>query len=160
MSEKTGTPEEPTAHTSHTEHNNEPVPNPWDDVMRDFKSLGESIAKAVQDALKDERHKESLNEMRAGVEDVADKFSKSMDETRGEVKTEVKKAVGEVKEIGSKVYKDSKPIIVSALETLNDGLQNIIEHLKEENVVVETTPQGAESTTTTAEDTPEAPKEA
>ena len=68
-----------------------------------------------------------------------------MNETRTEMKSEMKKAVGEVKEIGSKVYKDSKPVIVSALQTLNDGLQNIIEHLQEENVVAESTPKSDET---------------
>lgn len=118
--------------TAENESTTQATSNPWDDVLRDFQSLGESIVSAVQTAINDDKHKETVQEMKSNVEDIADQFSQSVTEARGEVKTEVKKAVGDMKDMGSKVYQDAKPVITTALQTLNDGIQNLIEHLQDE----------------------------
>jgi len=110
--------------------------NPWDDILKDFQSLGQNISKAVQEAVHDEKYKESLKDLRQGLENTVNQVAKSIDEAvkspqAEEVKVEVKKAVGEVKEAGSKAYSDTKPFLITALQTLNDGIQKLIDRLQE-----------------------------
>ncbi len=109
--------------------------SPWDEVIKDFQSLGQSISQAVHDAVQDEKYKESLRELRQGLENVASQVSESIDEAvkstpTDEVKTGVQKAVDDVKDLGEKIYDDSKPHIVSALQSLSDGLQKMIDRLQ------------------------------
>jgi len=46
------------------------------------------------------------------------------------VKSEVKKAASEVKDVGGKVYSDTKPFLASTLKTINEGIQGIIERME------------------------------
>lgn len=118
-----------------TQTTSEPEHNPWDDVLKDFQSLGQSITTVVQDALHDEKYKETLKELRHGLENTANQVAKSIDEAvkssqTEEVKAGVKKATEDVKEVGDKVYSDTKPHLINALQSLNQGIQKLIDRLQ------------------------------
>jgi len=128
------------AESEKTETGQKAAHNPWDDVIHDFQALGESITRAIQGAVQDERSKKPLNEVKQGLENVADQVTKSVNEAAQSarsqarsqnIKTEVRKAVDEVKDMGDKVYSESKPILVNALATLGEGIQMLIERLED-----------------------------
>jgi uncharacterized protein YjbJ (UPF0337 family) len=106
--------------------------NPWTSVAGDFQSLGKSIADAIKNTFQDDRYKEQLTELRTGLQNMTEQVASAVDETikSSNVKSEVKKAAGEVKEAGGKVYSDTKPFLTGALKTLNEGIQSIIDRLE------------------------------
>lgn len=119
-----------------TSSSSEGAPDPWDDVVRDFQSLGQSISRAIQDVVHDEGHKESLKELRQGLENVADQVAQSINEaTRSSeaerMKSGVQRAVDDVRDLGSKVYRDTRPVLITALESLSAGLQRMVDRLQE-----------------------------
>ncbi len=139
-----------------TQTTSEPEPNPWDDVLKDFQSLGQSITKAVQDALHEEKYKESLKEIRYDLESTANQVAKSIDEAvkasqTEEVKAGVKKAAEDVKEAGDKVYSDTKPHLINALQSLDQGIQKLIDRLQEAQAEPSAAKADAETTSTEEE---------
>jgi len=109
--------------------------NQWETILKDFQVLGENIAENIKNAWQDENTQKQFSDLRTGLQTVVDQVSDAIDEARQaatseEVKTEVKKAAGEVKELGAKVYTDTKPHLVNTLKTLSDGLQGIISRLE------------------------------
>ena len=113
--------------TSTAQDAQEPQKNeqsPWNSVASDFQSLGKSIADAIKNTFQDDRYKEQLTELRTGLQNMTEQVANAVDETiksstTENVKSEVKKAAGEVKEVGGKVYSDTKPFLAGALKTLN-----------------------------------------
>ena len=127
---------DPKPQAEETETKQETPPSPWDAVIKDFQSLGQSITEAVQEAVQDEKHKESLNELRQGLEGVANQVAKSVEDAAHsaqaeQVKSGVQRAVGDVRAMGGKVYSDTKPALINALEGLSAGIQKMIERLQE-----------------------------
>jgi len=124
--------------TNTTQDPQEPQQNdqsPWTSVAGDFQSLGKSVADAIKNTFQDDRYKEQLTELRAGLQNMTEQVASAVDETlksptTENVKSEVKKAAGEVKEVGGKVYSDTKPFLTGALKTLNEGIQSIIDRLE------------------------------
>lgn len=141
--------------TEETKTTSEPEHNPWDDVLKDFQSLGQSITEAVQDALHEEKYKESLKELRHGLENTANQVAKSIDEAiqssqTEEAKASVKKAAEDVKGVGDRVYSDTKPHLINALQSLNQGIQKLIDRLQA--VQAESTATKADAETTSTEE--------
>jgi len=130
MSDPQNQPEEKNAaqNTEESQKNEHP---PWSSVANDFQSLGKSIADAIKNTFQDDRYKEQLTELRTGLQNMTEQVASAVDETikSSNVKSEVKKAAGEVKEAGGKVYSDTKPFLTGALKTLNEGIQSIIDRL-------------------------------
>jgi hypothetical protein len=129
MTEETKSSPEPEA-------TQQPGSSPWDDVIKDFQSLGQSISNAVQSAVSDDKNKEALHELRTGLEKAANQVAQSIDEAAhsaqaDQVKTGVKKAVDDVRGFSDKVYTDTKPALITALESLNSGIQKMIDRLQE-----------------------------
>ena len=125
-----------TEETTNAEDTQETKADPWDDVIRDFQSLGDSIAKAVHDAINDERHKQPLHEMKEGMEKAADQVTKAIDDaTKSEhaanLRANMQKAAEDAKQFSDKMAADTKPIIVTALETLNKGIEVVIDRLQD-----------------------------
>jgi uncharacterized protein YjbJ (UPF0337 family) len=125
QSEDTTTPQDP-------QEPQQTDQTPWTSVASDFQSLGKSIADAIKNTFQDDKYKEQLTELRTGLQNMTEQVASAVDETikSSNVKSEVKKAAGEVKEVGGKVYSDTKPFLTGALKTLNEGIQSIINRLE------------------------------
>lgn len=111
------------------------TPNQWDAIAKDFQALGQSISDAVKGALQDENYKQQLADLGTGMHKMADQVTKAVDEAikspaAAEAKTEVKRAAGEVKDLGGKVYADTKPHLINILQTVGEGIQTMIDHLE------------------------------
>ena len=110
--------------------------NPWEDVVRDFQSLGQNIANAINSSLNEERTRERLRDLQENLDAVSNQVADSIDEAIKSppvesAKTEVKKAVDEAREFGTKTYGEAKPHLINVLESLNHGIQKIIDRLQE-----------------------------
>lgn len=137
---------DPNATSGRTTSDQQKGANPWDDVLRDFQSLGQNIARAAQTTLQGEKGADRLQEIRRGVEQMADEVARNIDEAarttqKDQVKQEVRKAAAEVKDLGDKVYTDTKPYLLGALRSLNEGLQKIISSLEKTESKTETPPK-------------------
>lgn len=111
--------------------------NPWNSLGDEFQALGQSIAVSIKEAWHDEKNQQHLEGLQHGLQNMANRVSKAVDETvnspkTDEVKTEVKKASGELKDLGGKVYTDSRPHLIKALKTMEEGLQSLIGRLEKE----------------------------
>lgn len=118
-----------------TPQSEEPTGDQWDSITKDFQALGQSIADAVKGAWQDENYRQQLKDLGAGLQTMANQVVQVVDEAikspvAEEAKTEVKRAAVEVKDLGGKVYADSKPHLLSALKKVGEGLQTIITNLE------------------------------
>jgi hypothetical protein len=126
--QQTGEAEEQTSQQAHA--------NPWEDVVRDFQSLGQNIANAINSSLNEDRTRERLRDLQANLDAVSNQVADSIDEAFKSppvesAKTEVKKAVDEARDFGTKTYGEAKPHLINVLESLNHGIQTIIDRLQE-----------------------------
>jgi hypothetical protein len=110
--------------------------NPWENVVRDFQSLGRNIASAVQSTIEEERTKERLKDLQTNIETMSNQVTKAIDEAAkspkvSSLKSEAQKAVDEARVFGTKAYGEAKPHLNTAMESQNQGIQKIIERLHE-----------------------------
>jgi hypothetical protein len=136
--------------TEETTTSQEAMKNQWETIAKDFQDLGNSIAGTIRDAWHDEENKEQLRELRNGLQKMVDEVVEAVDEAvkspkAEDAKSEAKKVVDEVKDFGGKVYTDSKPHLLSALKSLSEGIQTIVERL--EATQTETTEPETDSST-------------
>ncbi|RME51333.1 MAG: hypothetical protein D6796_01180, partial [Caldilineae bacterium] len=90
------------------------IKSQWEAIVRDFQSLGQSIAETVKDAWQDEANRQQLQELGDSMKRVADQIVDAVDEAlkspaATEVKSEFKKAPETVKEAGQRVYSEAQP---------------------------------------------------
>ena len=129
--------------TEETEDTKDTKYSPWDTIANDFQKLGQNLADAIKDTLNDENTKKHLGELRTGLQNMVEQVAGAVDEAvkspaASTAKTEVKKAVGEVKDIGGKVYSESRPMLINALKQLEKGIQTIVARLDDDTKTEET----------------------
>ncbi len=127
--------------------------NHWDAIRRDFQNLGQSIASAVKDMWQDDKCREQLGELRSSLENIGNQVGKVVDEAvdrskAKNVKAEAQRAVDEVKDVGGKVYTETKPHLVYALKTLDDTIQKVIARLEHVETQSPTSPSKTEDNKT------------
>lgn len=103
----------------------------WQEVGKQFQTLGESLATAFRTAWTDEQNRKRVQDMRQGVEQMLNDVGKALDETAKsphmqQAKTEAKKTAESVRAAGEQTYQELRPQIVSALRQLNDELQKLV----------------------------------
>lgn len=138
--------------------------NHWQNIIRDFQTLGQSLVSAIKDILPGDKDKqtEQVNEFRDSLENMVNQVVKSIDNAVNSpkvdgVKSEMGKAVKDVKGVGDKVYTESRPQVIKALQTLRDGVQTLIERLEESTTSEKTSSPPPEAKV--EEVKPEEPKE-
>jgi hypothetical protein len=127
---------EETRPTSEEPQTSQSKANPWEDVVRDFQSLGRNIASAIQSTLDEEKTKERLQELQTNIETISNQVANSIDEAVhspkvSSAKKEAEKAVHDARIFGNQAYHEAKPHLVGALESLNRGIEKIIERLNQ-----------------------------
>ncbi len=110
--------------------------NPWEAIAADFQTLGQNIAVAIKKTWNEEDAQKEMSTLRAGLQNAATQVANAVEEaiqspTATNAKMEVKKAAGEVREFGEKAYTDSKPHLLTALKSLETGLQSLIQNLED-----------------------------
>ena len=155
MSEQNTTPTEGTKSASS---------EAWNEVGKQFQTLGESLATAFRTAWADEQNRKRMQDMRQGVEQMLNDVGKALDETAKspqmqQAKVDAKKAAESMRVAGEQTYQEVRPQLESALHQLNVELQKLIEKLETRKTATSTTATPAETpapveTSTPAETTP------
>lgn len=135
MTETTESNENREPFAENTETNRGSADSQWDAVAKDFQRLGESIAEAVKSAWQNETTQRQVHDMQEGLHSLTEQVGEAVEEakqtiTSEEVKTEVKKTAEEVKGLGSKVYSETKPVLLDVLKTLDEGIRKMIERME------------------------------
>ncbi|HEY3341171.1 MAG TPA: hypothetical protein VGK81_04095 [Anaerolineae bacterium] len=103
----------------------------WQEVGKQFQTLGESLATAFRTAWADEQNRKRMLDMRQGVEQMLHEVGKALDETAKspnvqQAKVEAKRAAESMRVAGEQTYKEVRPQLESALRQLNDEVQKLI----------------------------------
>ncbi len=109
----------------------------WQEVGRQFQTLGESLAAAMRAAWENEENRRRLEEMHQGLESMVDEVGRAIKDTAEspqaqQVKTETQKAVESFQDTFEQTAQEVRPHLVSALRQVNTELQKFIDRLKPE----------------------------
>ena len=107
----------------------------WQEVGRQFQTLGESLAAAMRSAWEKEENRKRLEEMQNGLESMVDEVGKAIKDTASspqaqQVKEEVQKAAGSFSNAFEQSAQEVRPQLLSALRQVNVELQKLIDRFK------------------------------
>lgn len=131
MTEQTPpTPPEPGSAGSNADAN-----EGWQEVGRQFRTLGESLAAALRAGWENEETRSRLQSMQNGLESLVNDVGQAIQETvespQGQqVKDEAQKAASTVAGVLDETAESVRPQLVSALRQVNSELQKVIDRLK------------------------------
>lgn len=139
------TPDEGAAHTPHADEAKNATQSQWDGVANDFKRLGDSIAEAFQSAWNNQSTQKQMTDLKEGLQSMSEQVGQVVEEARqnitsDELKTEVRRAADDVKDFGTKVVSESKPLLLDVLKTLDDGIQSLISRMEARHAEQEASP--------------------
>lgn len=114
----------------------------WRDVGKQFEALGKSLAAAARAAWEDENNRRHLEQMQAGLEQMADDVGKALNAAASavedeSVKASAKEAAKSAKLAGERTLDDARPYLTYALRQTRDGLQSLIDRLEQDLADVE-----------------------
>lgn len=107
----------------------------WQEVGRQFRTLGESLAAALRAGWENEETRSRVQDMQTGlaalVSDVGQAIQETVDSPGGQqVKAEAQKAASSVAGVLDETAEEVRPQLVSALRLVNTELQRVIDRLK------------------------------
>ena len=110
----------------------------WEDVGRQFQTLGESIAAAFRSAWGKEETRQSFQKMQTGLEGMVTEIHQAMQETFDaqdvdQLKTDVRKTVDDFAGQGKQTFHEVRPHLVGALQQVNQELQKLIDRMEEQD---------------------------
>lgn len=109
----------------------------WNEVGRQFKSLGESLASAFNTTWHSDETREHLKGIQAGLEAMVDRISQITKEVSesGEaqkVQAEVEKAAQSAKAAGQETVEEIRPHLLSAFRKIRAELDQMINRMEQE----------------------------
>lgn len=107
----------------------------WEEVGRQFQSLGESIAAAFRASAHTAENRQRLEEIRGGLEAMVKDVGQAIKEVSAtpeaqQVKHEAGQTAEKLRTAGEETIQDVRPRLVIALRQLNDELQRMIERME------------------------------
>ncbi len=107
----------------------------WQEVGRQFRTLGESLAAALRAGWENEETRSRVQDMQTGlaalVSEVGQAIQETVDSPGGQqVKAEAQKAASSVAGVLDETAEEVRPQLVSALRLVNTELQRVIDRLK------------------------------
>jgi hypothetical protein len=111
---------------------------PWREVGKQFQALGESMARAVRAAWEDEKNRQQLRDLQAGMErmvdDIGEAIKQASESPEGQrIREEAKRAADSAHAAGSQAWQDARPHVVSALRQVGAELEKMIGKLEGED---------------------------
>jgi ElaB/YqjD/DUF883 family membrane-anchored ribosome-binding protein len=109
----------------------------WQEVGRQFQTLGESLAAAFRAAWHSEENRQRLGEMKSGLESIVDEVGKAIKEVAAspeaqQARDEADKALKSVQTASEQTIQEVRPQLVSALRQINDELQKLVSNIESE----------------------------
>ena len=119
--------------------------DPWQEVGKQFQTLGESLATALRATWNDEQNRKRVQEMQKGVESMLNDVGKAIDETAKsphvqQAKTDAQKAAESLRTASEQTMQEVRPHLVSALRQLNEELQKLVGRLEQNKPAAEAKP--------------------
>ena len=110
----------------------------WEDVGKQFQTLGESIAAAFRSAWGKDETRQSFQKMQTGLEGMVTEIRQAMQETFnaedvGQLKTDVRKTVDDIAGQGKQTFQEVRPHLVGALQQVNQELQKLIDRMEDQD---------------------------
>ena len=129
MSDETPTtpPSEPSPGTSES----------WKEVGKQFAALGKSVGEAIQAVWSNEQTQRQVKEVKAGLETMVSEVNTAVNKVTStpeaqKIKGEAVKAAQSAKAAGEQTVQEVRPQLITALRTLNDEMQKLIDRLEAE----------------------------
>lgn len=118
--------------------NEEPRPSAddsWQEVGRQFQTLGESLAQAFRATKNNVASRQQVQEVRDGLQAMVREVSQAIDEgiktpEAHHVKDEAVKAAEKLVSAGEQTVQDARPLLINALHDVNNELQKLIEKME------------------------------
>lgn len=109
----------------------------WRAIGEQLQMLGEKLAAAFRTAWEDERNRQQLREVQAGLESMAKQLGQVIDEAvaspEGQrVRQEVEKAAHSAHTAGKQAWQDARPQIAAALRRVIAELEKMASRLEEQ----------------------------
>jgi len=107
----------------------------WQEVGRQFQSLGQSIAQAVRAGWENEETQRQVNAMRQGLESLVADVSKAIEDSANtpqgqQIRQDAARAAEALRNAGEQTVQEVRPHLITALEQLNQELQKLKERME------------------------------
>ena len=127
--------EQPNVPPEGNQTGNAPKNDSWQEVGRQFQELGNSLAEAVRTSWENEETQRRLQEMRTGLESMAQQVGKAIDDTANssqgqKVRENAGRAAENLRSATEQTVQEVRPQLITALEELNQQLQKLIDRMK------------------------------
>jgi hypothetical protein len=121
-----------------------PTPDPqpnvsdsWKEVGKQFADLGRSVGEAFQALWSNEQTQKQVKEVKAGLETMVSEVNSAVGKVSSnpeaqKIKQEAVKAAQSAKAAGEQTVQEVRPQLLTALRTLNDEMQRLIDRLEAE----------------------------
>jgi uncharacterized membrane protein YccC len=111
------------------------VEGSWREVGQQFQALGESLSHALRTAWENETTQRRVQEMRSGLEAMANEIGRAVDDTakspQGQkVRQDAERAAETLRNAGEQTVQEVRPQLINALEQLNNELQKLINRME------------------------------
>jgi hypothetical protein len=109
----------------------------WEEVGRQFKNLGESLASAFRAAWENEDTRRQVQLLESSLKSAAQEIEKGVqnaaDSPEGQkVRAEAQRAATSAQTAGKKAAEDLRPQLMMALRQVNSELQKLLERMESE----------------------------
>jgi ElaB/YqjD/DUF883 family membrane-anchored ribosome-binding protein len=107
----------------------------WEDVGKQFETLGRSISAAFSTAWQDPANRAELEKIKVSIKQMADDVEKAVNEAAAsekgqKIKTEVEKAAQSMADSARETYEEVKPQVASALKQAGDELHKLVNKIE------------------------------
>lgn len=107
----------------------------WQEVGRQFKTLGESISQAFRTAWQDEENRRRMEEMRSGLESMVREVGRTIDETAKspagqQLRSDAEQAAAKIRDAGEQTVQEIRPHLLDALRQVNAELQKLADRME------------------------------
>ncbi len=107
----------------------------WQEVGRQFEVLGQSLAQAMRTAWENEETQRRVQEMRTGLQSMAQEIGKAVDDTANspqgqKIRQDAERAAGSLRSATEQTVQEVRPQLINALQQLNVELQKLINRME------------------------------
>jgi ElaB/YqjD/DUF883 family membrane-anchored ribosome-binding protein len=107
----------------------------WEEVGKQFETLGKSISAAFSAAWQDPANRAELEKIKVSIKQMADDVEKAVNEAAAsekgqKIKTDVEKAAQSMADSARETYEEVKPQVASALKQAGDQLHKLVNKIE------------------------------
>ena len=107
----------------------------WEEVGKQFETLGQSLAQAVRAAWENESTQRQVNELRAGLQSMVHDVEKAIQDSANtpkgqQIRQDAEKAAESLKTASKQTVQEVRPHLINALQQVNEELQRLINRMQ------------------------------